>query len=62
MTARRLLTGAALTACLLAGAWGDGPSGLPPCQVEDETGCYWDAQTMGNGRGTDSVVLEGEGQ
>ena len=33
---------------------------LPPCATEDETGCYWDAQTMGNGRGHDVVTLEGK--
>jgi hypothetical protein len=29
---------------------------LPPCPTEDSTGCYWDAQTMGNGRGRDEVT------
>jgi len=31
---------------------------LPPCQTEDSNNCYWDAQTMGNGQGHDSVVIE----
>lgn len=29
---------------------------LPPCPTEDSTGCYWDAQTRGNGRGQDVVT------
>lgn len=28
---------------------------LPPCATEDSTGCYWDADTMGNGLGEDVV-------
>lgn len=24
---------------------------LPPCPEEDSTGCYWDAETRGNGLG-----------
>jgi hypothetical protein len=28
---------------------------LPACQQEDQTHCYWDADTMGNGRGHDVV-------
>lgn len=31
--------------------------GLPPCVTEDSTGCYWDAETMGNGQGVDVVDL-----
>lgn len=31
---------------------------LPPCATEDSTNCYWDAQTQGNGQGTDLVYLE----
>ena len=31
---------------------------IPPCVTEDSNNCYWDAQTMGNGGGTDSVVLD----
>ena len=30
---------------------------IPPCATEDSDNCYWDAQTMGNGAGHDSVVL-----
>lgn len=30
---------------------------LPACVTEDQDNCYWDAQTMGNGQGTDSVVI-----
>lgn len=30
---------------------------LPPCPTEDSDNCYWDADTMGNGQGTDSVVV-----
>jgi hypothetical protein len=29
---------------------------LLPCLTEDSTGCYWDAETMGNGRGHDVVT------
>lgn len=27
-----------------------------PCPTEDSTGCYWDADTMGNGHGNSFVV------
>ncbi len=41
----------------LAPATGLAPVGtLPPCPTEDSTGCYWDAQTMGNGVGNDVVT------
>ena len=30
---------------------------LPACQTEDSDNCYWDADTMGNGQGHDSVVI-----
>lgn len=30
---------------------------LPPCATEDSDNCYWDADTMGNGQGHDSVVV-----
>lgn len=30
---------------------------IPPCATEDSDNCYWDADTMGNGTGHDSVVL-----
>lgn len=33
-------------------------AGLPPCATEDSTGCYWDADTRGNGTGHDVVTLE----
>jgi len=29
---------------------------LPPCPTEDSVGCYWDAQTMGNGTGRSYTV------
>lgn len=29
---------------------------LPPCATEDSEGCYWDADTMGNGLGEDVVT------
>lgn len=32
---------------------------LPPCETEDSNNCYWDADTMGNGEGHDSIVVEG---
>lgn len=31
---------------------------LPPCATEDSTACYWNAETMGNGRG-DSFIADG---
>lgn len=30
--------------------------GYAPCQFEDSFGCYWDADTMGNGQGVSFVV------
>lgn len=40
--------------------WSDSTTGtdgvnLPPCQYEGQNGCYWDAQSMGNGIGQDYV-------
>lgn len=32
------------------------PTPLPPCPTEDSEGCYWDADTMGNGEGDDIVT------
>lgn len=32
--------------------WGEP---LAPCPTEDSVNCYWDASTMGNGRGTDFI-------
>ena len=32
------------------------PASLPPCLTEDSTGCYWDADTHGNGQGQDVVT------
>lgn len=29
---------------------------LPPCEYEGASGCYWDADTMGNGQGSDYVA------
>lgn len=29
---------------------------LPPCETEDSTECFWDAQTMGNGVGQSFVA------
>lgn len=34
----------------------EGPP-LEPCPTEDSTQCYWDADTMGNGRGNDLVTV-----
>ena len=31
------------------------PDFMPACQVEDETNCYWNAKTMGNGIGQSFV-------
>lgn len=39
----------------LALAPSGGSESLPPCEYEDSTSCYWDADTMGNGRGNDVV-------
>lgn len=41
--------------------WGDSTTNtdgvnLPACAYEGQNGCYWDAQTMGNGMGHDYVV------
>lgn len=30
---------------------------IPPCQTEDSTMCYWDADMMGNGRGHSFIAL-----
>jgi len=35
----------------------ESPLSLPPCPTEDSDGCYWDADTMGNHKGTDSVTV-----
>lgn len=32
---------------------------LPPCQTEDSSNCYWNAQTMGNGNGSSFIDLGG---
>ena len=32
---------------------------LPPCEPEDSTNCYWNAQQMGNGLGTSFVNIDG---
>jgi hypothetical protein len=39
----------------------DRTGGLAPCPTEDSTGCYWDADTMGNGRGNDVIDLGVDG-
>jgi len=31
--------------------------GITACPTEDSDNCYWDADTMGNGIGQDSIVL-----
>lgn len=45
----------AALAVLLGLAFGVGM--MPPCVTEDSTGCYWNAQTMGNGEGRSFVAL-----
>lgn len=35
------------------------PSRFPKCEYEDSTNCYWDATTMGNGKGTSFVNVNG---
>lgn len=35
---------------------------LPACQNEDDTNCYWDAKTMGNGIGTSFVSIGEHGK
>ena len=32
---------------------------LMPCQSEDSTDCYWNAQERGNGRGRSFVNIDG---
>lgn len=66
--------GAAIAALLAGGLIGlwisparglDNAPTLPPCANEDGSGsvlpCYWDAQTMGNGRG-DSFMIDPAGR
>lgn len=65
----RILGGIAVGLAVAAMAWwavviatSDRPElgqSLPPCATEDAVGCYWDADTMGNGRGHDVVSLPG---
>jgi hypothetical protein len=31
----------------------------PPCEQEDSSNCYWDAQTRGNGHGRSFVDVAG---
>lgn len=38
----------------------EGPLLIEPCETEDSTGCYWDADTMGNGTGVDVVNFNEE--
>jgi len=63
MNVRHIATGAALAACLLAGAGigharmpadlATAPPTLRACTTEDDPGpCHWDAQKQGNGLGT----------
>jgi hypothetical protein len=65
---RRELVLAAIVLALVAAiiVWGvviiasltDSPGeSLPPCATEDSEGCYWDAETMGNGVGNDYVSI-----
>lgn len=37
----------------------DWTQGLPPCILEDDLNCYWDASTMGNGIGHDFINIDG---
>lgn len=32
---------------------------LRPCAAEDDTWCYWDAQTRGNGQGQSFIAFGG---
>lgn len=32
---------------------------VPPCQTEDSSNCYWNAQTMGNGNGRSFIDING---
>lgn len=32
---------------------------LTECVTEDSDNCFWDADTMGNGKGTSFVVIDG---
>jgi uncharacterized protein YcsI (UPF0317 family) len=49
-----IVIGCSLTFAIMAPAL-TAPS-LPPCLTEDSTGCYWDAETHGNGTGQDVVT------
>ena len=55
----------AIAFCIIAGtAYADGtdcpaPVVLTPCQYEDSTTCYWDAQRMGNGTGQSFIDVDG---
>lgn len=31
-----------------------------PCEFEDSTNCYWNAQEQGNGQGNSFVDIQGE--
>jgi hypothetical protein len=51
-----LAFGAVLTAVVWATPLPDDSTELPPCVTEDSVSCYWDADTMGNGRGRSFTV------
>lgn len=38
------------------GDWTGQNKPLPACEQEDDRGCYWDAETQGNGKGKDVVT------
>ena len=33
---------------------------IPPCATEDSDNCYWNAETMGNGKGQSFIVINGK--
>ena len=60
VTAAILASIIAIGTLLIVTGHGDGHSmTLPPCPTEDSDNCYWDADTMGNGIGTDFIVIDG---
>jgi hypothetical protein len=52
----RLIATAVAATLMLAVAVPVHAEDLPPCPTEDSTGCYWDAETQGNGEGEDVVT------
>lgn len=57
---RKVLSILALMVAMLAGGAGMAQAaGLPPCEFEDSTNCYWDAAERGNGTGASFTDTNG---